>query len=193
MNEQIQLLEDQIRGLSARKSELEIKEKRFFKVQGIEESIEKARSDMETYEVDLQAEKEELSELQAQKTVAVVKTTAGMLDAMNKFLPDGTAIIDINGAVNIGWLKTGDKEPRPYHALSGGEKAIFDSALAFVLLGDAEHKVIIIEAGEADDKNLNGLIKRINAKPTDAQILINCWHRPAKKPKGWYLEELGGQ
>ena len=191
MTEETKLLEDQIRGLVARKSELEAKEKRFFKVQGLEESIEKARSDIETYEVDLQSHKEELAELNSKKIASLVKTTSAMADTMNKFLPEGSALIDVENGVNIGWIKSGDKKPRPISALSGGERAIFNSALAYALLGDAEHKVIICEAGEADDKNLNGLIKRINGQHPKAQVIVNCWHRPARKPKGWYMEELG--
>ena len=80
-----------------------------------------------------------------------------------------------------------NSQPRPYHALSGGERALFNSALCYALEAD----FVIIEAGEADAENLRGLIGRINSQHPDCQVLLNAWHRPARKPKGWYMEELG--
>lgn len=184
------IIQDRIQGLKARKRELLSQQGAFLKAQGLDESIEKARTQIATDETELQGLKEELEELKIEKIAQVVKSTTAISNEMRKFLPDGIAVFDINGRFEMGWLKTGDQHPRPYHALSGGERAIFDSALTYALSGLCDNKIIIIEAGEADADNLNALVKQINKKHPEAQVIINCWHRPSRKPQGWNLVEL---
>ena len=187
---ELELLQNQLKGLEAKKLDLKAKERLFLKASGLDESIERGRQEIEEFELDSKGVKEDLAELTAEKIAAVVKTTSALADRMAEFLPEGVAIIDLNGDVKIGWLKTHDKQPRPYAGLSGGEKTIFDAALCHALLGDSKNKVIILEAGEADADNLDAVIKQINKKHPDAQIIVNCWHRPARKPQGWNLIEL---
>ena len=184
------LFKDRITGLEGQLKGLREWEAAFLEVKGLDKSIETARVQIGKDETELQGLKEELEELKMQLVAEVVKSTTAISNEMRKFLPDGVAIIDVNGRFEIGWLKTGDKHPRPYHALSGGERAIFDSALTYALSGLHEDKIIIIEAGEADADNLNALIKQINQKHPEAQVIINAWNRPARKPQGWNLVEL---
>ena len=184
------IFEDHIAGLEGQLKNLLNWKAKFLEAKGLDVSIEKARVQIGEDESELQGLKEELEEMKLQLVAEVVKSTTAISNEMRKFLPDGIAIIDVNGRFEIGWLKTGDKHPRPYHALSGGERAIFDSALTYALSGAHEDKIIIIEAGEADADNLNALIKQINQKHPEAQVIINAWSRPARKPQGWNLVEL---
>ncbi len=184
------ILQDRVTGLHGKLRELNQMQIAFTEVKGLDKSIETARVQIGKDETELQGLKEELEEMKLQLVAEVVKSTTAISNEMRKFLPDGIAIIDVNGRFEIGWLKTGDKHPRPYHALSGGERAIFDSALTYALSGLHEDKIIIIEAGEADADNLNALIKQINQKHPEAQVIINAWSRPPRKPQGWNLVEL---
>jgi hypothetical protein len=179
-----QELQDQITGLDARLKELRAVKDRFVKAQGLEEESEKARQEIGELEIDLQAVKEELSELRDKKAQSLGTTTGALSDRISEGLPAGRGVMEISedNEVWIGWEKEGRR--RPYVGLSGGEKAVFGAAMANALLGTGP-KTLIVEAGEIDGDQLVAAMERLAGLPEEMQVLLMSWHRPYSKPAGW--------
>lgn len=186
----IKIIEQQIQGLIEKGKELRKKERIFLKASGIEESIEKYKQEVVTLESDIEAKKEELAELKAQKAEAVRNTLIAMQDKITELLPvgDGVAHITDDGSFILGWLKPG-KALVPYEGLSGGEKVIFGNALGGALLSKATNKMLIMECAEIDDENLSKQLKVLE-KVKGTQTILNTCHRPKAIPKAFNLIEL---
>ena len=179
------LLENQITGLKAKIKDLRSDERIFLKASGLEEEAEKAKIEVAEFENKIQAEKEDISDLRSKKTAALQKTIKAFAKTMSTILPSGQALFNIqgDGVVFIGW-KNGDRTT-PYEGLSGGERVTFDSALSYALLGDAENKVIILEAAELDGPNFTATLAHLEKSNPDAQLIVNSCHVPSKIPEGW--------
>jgi hypothetical protein len=188
MIEQIELIKKQIEGLRAKKAELLEKQQVFLKVQGLDEELEKARVEIIDKQTTVEKLKEKLSDLKTQKANALEATFQALADKIGEVLPDGDAAfyIDEDGKLLIGW-KRGELYI-PYDGLSGAEKAVFDSALSHALLGEAENKILVIEAAELDKKRLSVELKKLNE--LDSQVIILTCHEPEGIPKGWNLIRL---
>ena len=181
----IEMIKSQIQGLSMRLQQLESHQRLFIKAQGIDEAEAGARKDNSNHEVDLQESKEKLAELLAKKRDAVKTSVDSLTSKMNEILPTGKAIFEIeDSGIFIGWQRP-DKKRVPYAGLSGGQKVPFDQALCAALVGDAKLKVLIFEAAEADENNLNALIEKLTAAPDDTQVIVNSWFMPEKVPDSW--------
>jgi len=189
----IQIIEDQIKGITEKDKELRAKERLFLKVSGTDESIEKSKQEVANIQADIEGKKEVLAELKAEKADAVRNTLISMQDKISELLPEGEGVVHLedDGSFVIGWMLP-NKPLVPYEGLSGGQKVIFGQALGNALLGDAKEKMLIYEGGELDERNLNALLKQIGEKKDDTQIIINTWCKPANIPKGWNLIELKG-
>jgi hypothetical protein len=186
MTEEIQTLETLIAGLENRRDDLIGARDVFLKAQGLDEEIEKARVKISGFETETEAIKEDLAVKQGEKKDSIRPTMLAITEAMNKVLPDGDGCIEItDGGVNIGWYLNDDF--RPYDGLSGGEKVIFDSALSYALLGDAKNKIIVLEAGELDDKNMKEALTAL--LELEAQVIVNTCHK-VDAPKGWEIVTL---
>ena len=173
-----QMLTQQIEGLRAKKKELEGNEKLFIKAQGIDEEIVKSQSEVSDLDPEIQTLKETISELKAKKRESLSKTMESLAGKMSEVMPVGKALFDIDedGKVFIG-IQT-EAGAVPYAGLSGGQKAAFDSALSYALLGAGE-KLIIIEAAEMDYTRLIETIKSIEDNVgEDTQYIVNTWTRP---------------
>jgi DNA repair exonuclease SbcCD ATPase subunit len=170
----IQTMNQMITGLNQKKENLQEDEKIFLKLSGINEEIEKARQDKDGFEEELTKAKGARDEAKKRKADAVGETTSKIAEKMNVVLPFGSAFFsyaeddDGKRAMEIGW-KSGDKTT-PYNGLSGGEKQIFDSALAYVL----DANIIVVEAAELDDDNLIATLKELSK--LDKQVLVNTCH-----------------
>jgi len=177
----IQILEDQLKGLEAKGKELRANEEIFLKAKGLDETIESSRGDMDRLEIDLIATKEELSELQGKKNEAIQKTAAALAEKMGEILPYGKAVFDIDsdGNVFIGWETLPDELKVPHHGLSGGEKSIFDSALVYAL----GCNIIIQEAAELDNDNLSKTLLKL--ADIEIQSVVNTWFQPSETAEGW--------
>jgi hypothetical protein len=192
MEHDIPTLQNQISGLEEKKSLLQAEEKAFIKVQGIDEQIEKSRTEMSELEVDTQALKEEISELKAQKRSALASTMNSLAGKMSEVMPEGRAVFDIgdDGSVSIGLENNGIIIP--HAGLSGGQKTAFDSALSYAMLGDGE-KLIIVEAAEIDYQRLLAMLKSIEENADDkTQYIVNTWAKPKAGSLGkkWRVVEL---
>lgn len=169
----IQTMTEMLTGLKAKKTRIEADEKVFLKVSGLNEEIEKAAQERDDYKEDLQAKKLGLKDLKSKKSTAVAETTKAIEAKVNAILPFGTAVFSYSADENdkynlvIGW-KNGNIVT-PYNGLSGGEKQIFDAALANVLDAD----IIVVEAAELDKENLEKSL--IELAKLDKKVIVNTW------------------
>jgi len=179
----LQIIQDQIDGLTARLKTLRSDKDLFVKAQGLEEEAEKARKEITDLEPQLQTIKEEISELRGKKTEALSTTGEALSAKMAEALPEGKGLLEISDdGVFIGWDLKGVR--RPYAGLSAGQKATFNSALSHALLGPGP-KLLIIEGGELDQDNLISTMEKLAGLPEDTQVILNSWHRPFGRPEGW--------
>lgn len=187
-----ELLKNQISGLETKLKTLRESSDLHHKAKGLAEEEERARADMGRLETKNQAVKEEIAELRAQKTEALRATVAALALKMAEVLPAGTASFEIGDeGVFIGW-ELPDRGKVPYASLSGGQKAIFDKALEYALMGPGE-KVLIVEGAELDGENLVEAMKRLSALPDDTQVLLLTCHnyKPSKEVlEQWRVVEV---
>jgi hypothetical protein len=191
----IQILEAQITGITARLKELRDHETLFNRAGGFDEAIERSLADRVTAERDIATVKKDLADLQAKKSEALKATTEALSGKMSQVLPEGKAVFEIGeDGLNIGWMKGAPHHPElyfhPWAGLSGSERNCFDQALSFALLGDGE-KIILMELAESDTEHLGALLDHL-AKNThqDTQIIACTWMRP-RQVEGWAVVEVG--
>ena len=180
----IQIMEQQLKGFEEKGKQLRAQEAIFLKVQGMKEQIEQSRSEAGDIESGIQDLKEQISELKGQKADAVKTTIVAITDKMNAVLPEGEAVFEIDGGVSIGW-KIGDVV-KPYQGLSGGERVVFDGAMANALGAG----MLIYEAAETDQERLPDLITKLSE--SERQVIINTWVGPAPGdiPDRWEMVEV---
>ncbi len=181
--------QNKIAGLRERRTQLRSEEKLFTKAAGIEELTEKSRQEVERFEKDIDAVKKDLAEYKAQKEAAIAPTLLAMREKISSLLPvgEGRIEIDDDGKVIIGWLFPVAPFVN-YEGLSGGQKVIFDQALADALLKDVENKVLIYEGAEVDPANLKELLNKLPG--VDAQTVVNTWFDPEEIPDDWKVVYL---
>lgn len=180
------ILENQVQGLEARLRTLRGELALYNKAKGLDEGAEAQRQDAADARKACAEAKDALQELKGQKAKAVAGTCAKLAEAMGQILPEGEAILQIedDGAVTLAW-KAPDGRVVPHAGLSGGQRVLFDGALANVLLGHAKHGLLILEAAELDDARLALALEHIAATNPGTQILVNSCHAPAEVPAGW--------
>jgi tetrahydromethanopterin S-methyltransferase subunit B len=181
----LQMMNDQLTGLIAKGKELRKKEAVFLKSQGINEEIEKATQDREDLIHDLDVAKKERDSLITKKNKAVAEAVADIASKMNEILPVGRAVFDIdddNGGLLIGWAI--DTTVIPYNGLSGGQKQIFDAALAHVL----QANIIVLEAAELDQDHILAALEDLGN--IDAQVLVSTCHQVSEVPKTFTKVEV---
>lgn len=170
----VQTIKELITGLRQKKKNLRADESIFLKLSGINEEIEKADQDKAGFDEELTEAKSRRDDAKKKKAAAVGKTTSMIADKMNSVLPFGSAVFsydeDEEGkrSMKIGWIIDGSVTP--YNGFSGGEKHIFDAALAYVLDAD----IIVVEAAELDDDNLQKTLLELSK--LDKQVIVNTCH-----------------
>lgn len=186
----IQTMREMVIGLKQKKKNLQADEAVFLKLSGINEEIEKAVQDKSGFETELTEAKRRRDDAKKQKADAVAETTSRIAGKMNAVLPVGSAIFtyaeDDEGkrSMKIGW-KNNDAET-PYNGLSGGEKQIFDAALANVL----DANIIVVEAAELDDENFQATLLELSK--LDKQVILNTCHPVAglEIPENFQIVEV---
>ena len=169
-----QTMREMITGLNQKKKNLQADEAIFLKLSGINEEIEKANQDKDGFEEELTVAKKIRDDAKKKKAYAVGETTSKISEKMNAALPFGSAVFtydeddDGKRAIKIGWEF--DDKTTPYNGLSGGEKQIFDSALAHVL----DANIIVVEAAELDDDNLQRTLLELSK--LDKHVIVNTCH-----------------
>lgn len=182
MPDDLKILEDMLSGLVTKGKELADKEALFIKSQGLDESIQRNQKEKQELELGLIDLKDDLKALKADKKEAVGSVSEKICAKLNEFLPVGKAFFDISEGLLIGWEYEGTRQP--YNSLSGGQKAIFDSALEN-LLGS---NIAIIEAGEIDSEHLTSLLEDL--AETGKQVFVNSWHKVEIIPKEFEVVEV---
>lgn len=170
----MEIIKAQIEGLTASIEDLRGKERVFIKSNTLAESIEKARADKEILETELAEVKNNKTIIKDQKAEMLKSVCDPLAKKIDEFLPKGCAVINMDDGLYIGW--NNEKSLTPYLGLSGGEKVQYDGALANALLGDSKNKVIVLEAGELDDDNLDKSLERLRSQAGKAQIIVNTCH-----------------
>ena len=178
----LQMMQDQIDGLIATGKELRKKEAVFLKIQGINETIETTSQERQTILTDQKAAKKEKKELLKKKNTAVSESAEKIVNKMNEVLPFGTAVFDCLDGLFLGWEVDGTK--KPYNGLSGGEKQIFDTALAHVLGAN----IIIMEAAELDSDHMAAALEDLAR--VEKQVIINTCHPVKVVPDPFVKIEL---
>lgn len=180
------ILEQQIAGLQARLKSLRGELALYNQAKGLDEAAEAERVKAEEARKACGQAKALLEDLKGQKAKAVAKTCTALALAMGKILPEGEAVMRIedDGAVTLAW-KRPDGTEIAHAGLSGGQRVLFDAALAHALLGDAKTRVLILEAAELDEAHLTMALEHIAATNPGTQLLVNTCHAPAEVPGGW--------
>ena len=186
------ILEQQVSGLEARLKSLRGELALYNQAKGLEEVIEAQRAKAAKARKDLTEAKALLERLKGQKAQAVAKTCEALAGVMGQILPEGEAVMRIedDGAVTLAW-KRPDGRTIPHAGLSGGQRVLFDAALAHALLGDAKHRVLILEAAELDEAHLTLALEHMAATNPGTQIVCNSCHRPESVPDGWDVVVVG--
>jgi DNA repair exonuclease SbcCD ATPase subunit len=185
-----QLLKDRVAGLKANIKELRQGEAELLRAAGLDEQAEKADQEAQGLAEEIKKAKAFLATLKARRTEAVGKTAQAMAAKMAGILPEGEAVFTADDSgMFLGWKKA-DGRTRPHAGLSGGERVIFDAALAYALLGLAAHRVLILEAAELDTENLARTLAAIEEANPDTQIIVLTCHgmdHPDLKESGWTI------
>ena len=174
-------LQDLITGLESKLKSLQADKEVFIRAQGMDIEAEKMRAEAQKINDEVADLKKQVSELQEKKATAIGPVVEGMSKAMNAFLPQGSAELKIkeDGTFSICW---GDV---PYPGLSGGEKVMFDAALAKALGAT----VLCIEAAETDDMNLQALLETYATSDIE-QVIVSTCYGPKEVPKEWEATSL---
>ena len=178
-----QIIQDQITGLIEQGKTLRTQEAIFLKMQGINEEIEKTRQDQETNKESLASAKKSLKSLVSKKNEAVSTSLSKIKDKMNSVLPSGQAAINMDDGLFIGWeVETGVYTP--YNGLSGGQKQIFDTAMAHVL----DANIIVLEGAELDNDHMLAALEDLAM--LDKQCLVSTCHDVGVVPGEFVKVEL---
>ncbi len=184
----MELIKDQILGLKSAIQTARETERLFVKSNTLLEAIEKARSDLNQIEEDLEEAKQMKASLKTEKFAMLKEACDPLAEKINSMLPYGTAVIGMEEELFIGW----EHKDRitPYSGLSGGEQVFFNAALSNALLTGKGQKILVIEAGEMDDKNLNQTLLTISETHPDAQVLVLTCHAPKEVAPQWKVVSL---
>lgn len=180
-----QTIKNMIAGLRQKTRNLRADEAVFLKLSGINEEIEKAAQDRETYQDELKEAKKRRDDAKKRKAGAVGETTNQICDKMNVVLPSGKAIFSYDeddqgkNSLRIGWEENGTVTP--YNGLSGMQKQVFDAALANVLDAD----IIVVEAAELDAENLEKTL--LELAKLDKQVIVNTWFDIKEAPEPFQI------
>jgi len=178
----IQMMKDQIAGMITKGEDLRKKEKVFLKAQGISEEIERANQDREKTTKELAAAKEKKKDLIAKKGKAVAGAAGKIVEKLNELLPFGSAVFDCTDGLVIGWKD--EEKFTPYNGLSGGQKQIFDTALAHVL----DANIIVLEAAELDIDHMSAALEDFAG--IEKQVIVNTCHQVPVVPEAFVKIEL---
>jgi len=186
----MELIKDQIQGLKAAIQTLRETDRLFIKANTLSEAIEKARSDLTQTEEDLEEAKNLKANLKTEKFAMLKEACDPLAEKITSLLPYGIAIIRMEEELFIGWGQPDMGPITPYAGLSGGEKSFFDASLCNALLTGKGQKILVIEAGEMDDKNLNQTLLTIAETHPDAQVLVLTCHAPKEVTPQWKMVSL---
>jgi hypothetical protein len=180
-----QIIEDQIIGITSRITALRKDRDVHVRLQGLNVEAEKLRGEASADAVQIEKEKVVVTVLLAQRQQIVQSTIVGLSKRMVEILPVGRPDISIteDGGVYIGWVRQDGKKVA-YAGLSGGEKALFDPALAYALKAN----VLLQESAELDEERLLESLGKFNG--AKVQVVVSTCHAPEAVGAEWKVVSL---
>lgn len=185
MDNALHIMEQRLSGLKTRLDALRSEERLFQRAAGLKAQQEKDRAAILEMESSLEAEKKSLGDLRNRKAIAMQATAAAVAEKMGQVLPHGSAVfsVDDDGGVILGWDMPGPGFVA-YGGLSGGQRVMFDSALAYALTQKSRNPVILIEGAELGQE-IDMLLEAVAAHNVDTQIIACTCHELASVSEGW--------
>jgi hypothetical protein len=174
----IERMEEKIKGIHTRITELKREERDQIRYDAMKEQADKVNAEIPVLEDKSVEYRKALKTAQQAYTAAVQGASDHMADALAPFLPFGRAFMESDSSRDlvIGWEIEGKRVHR--EALSGGQKAIFDTAMIYGL-GDKERgRIVLSEAAESDSEHLSAMLRHIAESGPDAQVIVCSWHIP---------------
>lgn len=192
MDNALQVMEQRVHGLQARLQKLRESERLFQRAAGLKTQKEKDGAAIAGLRDDLAKEKEKLAQHKASKALAISVTASALAQKMEQVLPFGDAVFNIgeDGEVYLGW-NIPDRGPVAYGGLSGGQRVLFDSALAYALLQPGKKNSVILVEGAELGGEIGMLLESVAASNVDAQIIACTCHGTGAVPDGWSLSRIG--
>lgn len=180
-----QIVQDQINGITAKIASLRQDRDVHIRLQGLNVESEKLRQEALEFSNQIEKEKVAVMVLLAQRQQIVQSTIVGLSKKMAEILPAGKPDIKIteDGGVYIGWVRPDGKKVA-YAGLSGGEKALFDPALAYALRAN----VLLQESAELDSERLLESLAKYNG--AEIQVIVSTCHAPSEIPGEWKAVRL---
>lgn len=181
----MELMKQQIDGLTARLAQLKKEEQLFLQASGLEKQAVKARQEGEKLADNVELIKKCLDAMVTSLSELTGQALAGFLSRMDEALPEGQAYIRVlEKGVSIGWTISG--ADRPIQALSGGERVAFDTALAHALGAG----ILIKEVAELDPGRLGLVMEKLCG--VDSQVILVTCHPPETVDAKWTVVATGG-
>lgn len=186
MTTTLELLEQRAAGLRARLDTLRAEERLFQRAAGLEAQREKDHAARLELEAELEAAKKQLADLRDRKAEAMRGTATAIAEAMGQMLPYGEVrfSVDDEGKVFLGW-----ELPRhgvvAYGGLSGGQRVLFESALACALTRRERRNTVILIEGAELGQEIGLLLESVAKANMETQIIACTCHELAAVSDGW--------
>lgn len=158
--------------------DLQVKQAKLLKLQGLDDEILKQQEMMEKINGDLETANNTLKSLRSRKEKHISESMDKLRQRIDYLLPSGKCIVEIieDGKIVIGWEIEGIFVR--YGGLSEAQKTIFDQALSYAIM-DGKNGFLIYEAATIDKDNLKLLLDRL--LDVKFQVNVNTWYNPPVK------------
>lgn len=186
MDNTLQIMEQRLSGLLTRLNTLRAEERLFQRAAGLRTQQEKDRAAVLELASTLEAEKKALENLRSKKAAAMQATATAIAQKMGKMLPYGQAVFSVgdDGDVVLGWEIPGHGFVA-HGGLSGGQRVIFDGALAYALVPQGQKSPVILVEGAELGQEIGLLLERVAKSNVDTQIIACTCHELASISDGW--------
>lgn len=182
--------EQLVRGLEERIRQLRADERLFQRAAGLRAQQGKDADAAAKLREAREREKARLVELANEKSTAMKATATAIAERMAQVLPHGRAEfrVDDEGGVFLGWEIPGHGVV-PYSGLSGGQRVMFESALAYALTRPGTNPVIVIEGAEMGVE-IGLLLDAVAKSNIGVQIVACTCHDLPTVPSGWMMTRI---
>ena len=191
MDSSLQIMGQRVSGLRTRLDPLRAEERLVQRAAGLKTQQEKDRAAVLALESDLEAEKKALGDLRTKKSAAMQATATAVAQKMGDMLPHGWAVfsVDDEGGVFLGWEIPGHGCVA-YGGLSGGQRVIFDSALAYALVPQGQKNTVILIEGAELGQEIGLLLESVATSNVGTQIIACTCHELTSRPEGWSVAHV---